>query len=82
MDRNGNPLRNAFVDTEGQYFLSLCYSLGRGVPKNDVEAASWLQKAALQGLPEANAALAHHYLTGRGVPKDNAKAVELFKVRL
>ena len=41
----------------GQYNLGICYANGSGVPKNKQQAKIWLQRAADQGINEANKAL-------------------------
>jgi TPR repeat protein len=47
---------------------------GRGVAKDDVEAARWYRKAAEQGQPMAQASLGACYLYGLGVEKDSVQA--------
>ncbi len=54
--------------------LGYAYADGRGVAKNDVEAAKWIEKAALKNNANAQGHLAVKYLEGRGVPKDLARA--------
>ena len=49
-------------------------------PKNYVEAAIWLRKAAEQGHPSAQHFLAQCYLQGDGVEKDLAEAVKWYRV--
>ena len=44
------------------------------VPKDEVQAAEWLRKAAAQGLADAQFSLATMYAAGVGVQKDYAKA--------
>ena len=55
--------------------LSGCYRIGRGVPKDGVEAANWLRKAAEQGSVEAMEQLGYCYRFGRGVPEDEAESI-------
>lgn len=50
------------------------YAQGEGVPKDDVEAVTWVRKAAEQGLTEAQSTLGVMYAQGTGVPKDYATA--------
>jgi len=59
---------------KAQYRLGRCYSKGRGVAEDDVEAAKWYQKSADQGYTKAEYQLAKCYVKGNGVPKDEAKA--------
>ena len=40
-------------DTAGQYRLGIMYELGRGVPKDEVEALAWFNVAAISGDKEA-----------------------------
>lgn len=44
-----------------QYLLALCYRDGKGTPTNSAEAVSWLERAASNGLANAQAALGHYY---------------------
>jgi TPR repeat protein len=53
------------------------YWLGRGVERDFVEAASWLEQAAAAGRPYAAAVLADLYRHGRGVERDLERAREL-----
>jgi TPR repeat protein len=45
------------------------YSRGRGIDKNETEAAAWLQKAAEKGNRDAQYGLGMAYLKGKGVEK-------------
>ena len=40
-------------DKYAQFYLGVCYELGKGVEQNFVKAADWYTKAAEQGMPEA-----------------------------
>jgi TPR repeat protein len=51
------------------------YSDGEGVPQDREKAADWLEKAAVQGVAEAQYSLAYCYFDGNGVPKDENRAV-------
>jgi TPR repeat protein len=53
-----------------QYFLGVMYDEGSGVPRDRVQAAVWLRKAAEQDNGGAQFKLAFMYLTGDGVPQD------------
>ena len=55
--------------------LGGCYRVGLGVKKDDLEAMKWYQKAADQGVAEAQCYLGIYYGMGQGVPKDNVKAL-------
>jgi TPR repeat protein len=60
-----------------QYCVGHCYAKGEGVPKDDVAAARWYHKSALQrppGFSVAQHALGICYRSGIGVPQDFAKA--------
>ena len=62
-------------EAEAQYGLGWMYSNGQGVPKDNVQALSWLRQAAAQGHAGAQFGLAWMYGNGQGVPKDNAQAL-------
>ncbi|MDQ7010895.1 MAG: tetratricopeptide repeat protein [Mariprofundaceae bacterium] len=47
---------------------------GKGVEKDPVRAAPYLQKAAEGGLPKAQMQLAFRYHDGNGLPKDDVRA--------
>src|SRR5579864_882074 len=53
-------------DASCQNVLGILYSEGRGVPKNDAEAARWFRKAAEQGHAHACFNLGRAYQFGRG----------------
>ena len=55
------------------------YSEGKGVPRDDVKAAFWLQKGADQGISDAQVKLADMYAKGRGVPRNKAKQLTLLQ---
>jgi TPR repeat protein len=58
-------------DPKAQMELGLAYAAGfRNTPVNAAEAFRWLEKAANQGLPEAQEAVGRMLLTGIGVPAD------------
>ncbi len=64
-------------DSAAQFNLSLMYSSGWGVSKNDAEALKWLRASADQRYPPAQYTLASHYGAGTGVLKDSKEAVRL-----
>ena len=61
-------------DDRAQRSLGARYSLGLGVPKDDVKAARWIEKSAEQGNKSAQNNLGGRYAFGLGVPQDYAKA--------
>ena len=68
-----NPLAEQ-GDADAQRNLGSMYFIGRGVPKDVVQAASWIRKAAEQGDAIAQGELGFMYFTGQGVPKDVVQA--------
>ena len=63
-------------DVDAQYSLAQCYSYGRGVETNEVEAVKWLRKAAEQGHVDAQYSLAQCYSYGKGVETNEEEAVK------
>src|SRR5437667_11032459 len=53
-------------DAEAQYRLGVAYDEGRGIAKDDVEAARWYRRAAEQGHGSAQGNLGVMYRRGRG----------------
>ena len=66
-------------DAAAQFYVGLCYRIGRGIPKDDAEAVKWYRKAAEQGNGDAQMFLADAYSNGLGVPKDEAEAVKWYR---
>lgn len=66
-------------DADGQNKLGWMYRSGRGVPKDDVHAASWFRKAAEQGHAKAQFNLGKHYYNGEGIPQDHAQALNWYR---
>jgi len=62
-----------------QYQLGLLYANGQGVPKDDVQARQWYEKAAVQGHAEAQVNLGSLYDYGRGVPQDFKLAAKWYR---
>jgi TPR repeat protein len=62
-----------------QLVLGVMHGGGHGVPPDDAEAASWLQRAADQGNAEAQTILGVMYTKGRGVPQNDAEAAKWFR---
>ena len=58
-----------------QSFLGVCYSHGKGIPKDKALAVEWYRKAAEQGYAPAQANLGVMYRDGKGIAKDEAQAV-------
>ena len=63
----------------GQVNLGIMYATGRGVPRDDAEAARWYRRAAEQKHADAQFKLARMYATGRGVPRDDAEAARWYR---
>jgi|GEM_PF-2986517 len=62
-----------------QFKLGNMYHTGESIPKDDIKAAQWFQKAADQGNELAQCSLGLMYSEGQGVPQDHFKAAEWFK---
>jgi TPR repeat protein len=58
-----------------QFNLGLLYANGQGLPKDDVQARQWWEKAAVQGHAEAQANLGVLLVYARGGPQDYKMAV-------
>ena len=65
---------------EAQYNLGSMYADGRGVPKDEAEAARWYRLAADQGDASAQFMLAGMYALGQGAPKDSVLAHMRFNI--
>lgn len=76
----GPSLRAAAIsgDMAAQYEIALRFGEGRGVPRNERQAAYWLDLAAKQGLAPAQFRLGGYYEKGIGVKKDLAAARDLY----
>ena len=66
-------------DPEAQFNLGDMYREGRGVLKDDAEAARWFRLAAEQGHAQAQNKLRVIYQGGNGVLKDMAEAAHWFR---
>jgi TPR repeat protein len=64
-------------EPSAQYYLSLMYGNGRGVPRDDSEAEKWYRKAAEQGHVEAQLRVAFQYQYGSS--KDYAGAAKWYR---
>jgi localization factor PodJL len=76
----GPALRAAAVagDMAAQYEIAVRFGEGRGVPRNERQAAYWLELATKQGLAPAQFRLGGYYEKGIGVKKDLAAARDLY----
>ena len=76
----GPNLRSAAVagDMSAQYEIAVRFGEGRGVARDERQAAHWLDLAAKQGLAPAQFRLGGYYEKGIGVKKDLAAARELY----
>jgi TPR repeat protein len=61
-----------------QHLLGLMYGNGKGVLKDDKEAAKWFLKAAEQGNASAQYSLGSMYKNGDGVLKDYKEAIKWY----
>jgi uncharacterized protein len=66
-------------DMEAQFQLGLAYDQGRGIGRNQSEAAAWYRKAAEQGYAVAQNNLGSLYQYGEGVSQDNVEAVRWYQ---
>jgi localization factor PodJL len=76
----GPVLRAAAIAGEmaAQYEIAVRFGDGRGVPRDERQAAHWLDLAAKQGLAPAQFRLGGYYEKGIGVKKDLAAARDLY----
>ena len=61
-------------DAKAQCALGASYYHGKGVPKDDVQAARWYLKSAEQGNVNAQASIASMYYDGKGLPQDYSES--------
>ncbi len=66
-------------DARAQFNLGWCYSKGKGVTKDAVEAVKWYLKAAEQGDADAQFNLGNRYYDGEGVAKDAVEAIKWYR---
>jgi TPR repeat protein len=66
-------------EAEAQNRLGLMYVTGKGVTKNDIEAAKWFRKAAEQGYANAQKNLGLMYDDGTGVTKNDIEAAKWYR---
>ena len=62
-----------------QFWMSMAYNSGYGVPQNHAKAVKWLRKAAEQDLPKAQNNLGGMYNSGLGVSPDYTEAAKWFR---
>jgi localization factor PodJL len=76
----GPALRAAAIagDMSAQYEIAVRFGDGRGVPRDERQAAYWLELAVKQGLAPAQFRLGGYYEKGIGVKKDLAIARDLY----
>jgi len=76
----GSALRAGAIagDMSAQYEIAVRFGEGRGVPRDERQAAYWLALAAKQGLAPAQFRLGGYYEKGIGVKKDLAVARDLY----
>ena len=67
-------------DFFAQFSLAEMYRKGEGTPEDDVTAAHWYGKSAMQGFRMAQNRLALMYANGEGVPENNVVAYALFSI--
>lgn len=63
-----------------QYSLGSMYSMGKGVPRDDVEAVRWFRLAAERGYASAIGSLAFAYNQGEGVEQSHPIAINLYRL--
>jgi uncharacterized protein len=61
-------------DSGASFGLAMLFTAGHAVPRNDEEAARWLELAARQGHSDAPLQLGHRYHRGLGVPQSDEAA--------
>ena len=67
-------------DANSQVVFGSCYSTGKGVAKDYVEAVKWFRKAAEKGNAVGQSHVGGAYYKGEGVDKDYAEAVKWFRM--
>ena len=77
---NGITRTVAIEFFEAQFYLSLMYRTGRGVPQDDKTAVKWYKLAAEQGSALAQSNLGVMYDNGQGVLQDYVRAHMWFNI--
>lgn len=62
-----------------QIELGAAYLVGRGVPRDEKQAAYWYEKAANSGDPGAQQQIGYFYQAGLGVERDPVRAAQWFE---
>lgn len=62
-------------DIKAQVDLGMAYEKGKGITKDETQAALWFRKAAERGNPLAQDILGYLYANGKGVVKDKVQTV-------
>jgi TPR repeat protein len=76
---NETKLKAEKGDAKAQTSLAFFYRIGRGVAKDDFEAAKWNLKSAKQGNITAQFATGNYYTQGIGVQKDLAEGIKWYR---
>jgi len=63
---------------EAQNLVGRFFEIGKGVAKDEVQAAKWFTKAAENGDDDSQNLLGNCYAEGRGVPRDAGLAAKWF----
>ena len=66
-------------DADAQYGLAVLYKEGRGVPKNQADAALWMARAALSKNIAAETEYGVMLFNGEGVAKNESAAAAMFR---
>jgi TPR repeat protein len=67
-------------DARAQSIVGLAHYRGRGVPRDDIEAANWFRRAGNQGDVAAQYYLGLMFSEGQGVPQDHAEAAKWYRL--
>lgn len=66
-------------DSKAQINLGLAYENGKGIAKDEAQAAEWFRKAAEKGDPLAQDILGYLYANGKGVATDKEHAMVWYR---
>lgn len=64
---------------DAQYYLSIFYDLGKGVPQDKSKALQWLRKSAEQGYAYAQYQIGIRYTYGEDLPQNDGEAAKWYK---
>lgn len=73
------PLADA-GDAKAQFNLGVAYGTGKGITRDDKEAAKWYRLSAEQGTVQAQNNLGRMYAEGLGVARDPKEAVKWWRL--